>query len=175
MLGPASVSGVGIIAAATVLLAVPTATAVILAAPLATLGYVGHRAHASASLALNDTERGTARLVLAGIAGAAAAAIATLFAFLPALPPAAALAAIPAIVIAQHLATAFAWLDTGRLEWAVRIAAVLFHFAFSDQLFADRGDGLIAAILLYVLAYSGVRAVLALRHVQQPSPPPATL
>ena len=173
-LGPPSVPGVGIVAAAAILFALPAEVAIHLAGPLAALCYLGYRAHATAAARLAETPPARVRLLLAATGGAAVASIASLFLFIPDLPPAPALALIPAIVVAQHLATGFAWLQTGRIEWGVRVAAILFHLALSQRLFADRGEGLIAAILLYALVYSLVRAVLALRRVGPAEPRPET-
>lgn len=172
--GPAAVSGTALIASATVLLGVPSAVAAQLAGPLAAMCYLAYRGHEAASISLGAIERRTALLTIAAAGLFAAAAIVPLIAFIPGLPPPIWLALVPAAVAAQHFATAPAYLATGLVEWASRVAGILFYFTAGKALFETDGQGLIAAILLYVLVYSVVRTILAARQLpRRGEEPPA--
>jgi hypothetical protein len=142
------------------------------AGPLATLCFLAFRSHEAAEIRLDSLPESRVRMIHIVSAVLLTAAIVLLFSFVPSPPPAIALMLVPIAVALQHLATANTYLVTVGIEWVVRVAAVLFYWTASSTLFGDRWKGLAASILLYTLAYSLIRTILALSRSDQ-SPPPS--
>lgn len=164
MLGPASVPGVALLASATLLFVLPPAHLLQIGGPLAALCWVAYRGHEAAASLLRQLSRPALGAAILAAGALAAAAIVPLFTYAPGLPPPLLLALVPVAVAAQHLATSVLYLATGLLEWLVRVAALLFHFTLARILFVPWPDGLVVSILLYALAYSAARALLAARQ-----------
>ncbi len=127
MLGPPSVPAIAIVASLIVLFVIPD-LALHLVGPFAALCYVGYRGHEAAAIRLEAMSRAGNRAILAVAGSLAAAMIVLILRSMPALPPPPVLALVPAAAAAQHLATSSAFLITARLEWAIRVAALLFYF-----------------------------------------------
>lgn len=163
-LGPASVPGVALLASATLLFVIPPAYLLQLGGPLAALCWVAYRGHEAAAIRLRRLPGRALAAAILAIGALAAAAIVSLFVFAPSLPPPLLLSLVPVAVAAQHLATSVVYLATGLLEWLIRVAALLFHFSLARALFDPWPDALVVSILLYALAYSAARALLAARQ-----------
>lgn len=131
------------------------------AVPFLMLCHLVYRTHRLLADRLARLARRPVRLALAGAGLFLAAMLIALFAFAPRLPPAVLLALVPAAVMTQHLVTAGVILRVTAIEWCARAGAILFHIVIGKQLFADWGTSAIASILLYLLAYSLIRIVLA--------------
>ena len=160
------------VAALTVLALLPVPLLAHVAGPFAALCFLAYRGHEAAAVSLDGMLAARlVRAVRAAVAVLLAVALILLFAFVPEVPPAMALVLMPVAVGWHHLATADVFFATARLEWGIRVAALIFYFTLSARLFGDRDVGLAIAILLYALVYALVRTILSLgRAGQKPEP-----
>jgi hypothetical protein len=159
------VAGLTAIATIAILAAVWSEVLPDLIAPMAALAFAAARGGLSAGAELRRRGRSAELAALGCAALLCAMPLAAVLVTAPSLPPATFLVLAPVAFVAQHFATSASAIVTARLEWAVRVAALLFHFAAAESLYAgDRLRSFTAAVVLYLLAYGLARIYLVARE-----------
>ena len=147
------------------LISAPPLAAAHLAAPLVALCFVAWRGFYAASIGMSVLRDAGKRGVLLAAGLFASAVLLLLFAFAPSRPPPLVLSLVPVAIIIQHYATSTSYAMTPRLEWGLRVIAILYYFTGAAAVYGRHsGAAMLAALSVYGLTYSVARLFIAFRE-----------